>query len=144
MTMYTEKEIKMFNLNRQYLLISALQKSIRWCEVNESRYFARELVNMGVPDVALSRLLLIAAEDVGLSLSQHYKLSVLSKVTMHQQKIRILNFPCIKLFFGVDDRRSFHAPPHPFPTFLKIKSKRTALTKSRDNIRSSFTGYSHD
>jgi replication-associated recombination protein RarA len=66
-TMYTEKEIKMFNLDRQYLLMSALQKSIRWCEVNESRYFARELLNMGVPGVALSRLLLIAAEDVGLA-----------------------------------------------------------------------------
>jgi hypothetical protein len=66
-TMYTEKEIKMFDLDRQYLLISALQKSIRWCEVNESRYFARELLNMGVPGVALNRLLLIAAEDVGLA-----------------------------------------------------------------------------
>ena len=57
----------MFDLNRQYLLISALQKSIRWCEINESRYFARQLVDMGAPGVALSRLLLIAAEDVGLA-----------------------------------------------------------------------------
>jgi len=67
MTIYKEKEIKMFDLDRQYLLISALQKSIRWCEVNESRYFARQLVDMGVPGVALNRLLLIAAEDVGLA-----------------------------------------------------------------------------
>ena len=57
----------MFDLDRQYILMSALQKAIRWCEVNESRYFARQLVDMGVPAVALNRLLLIAAEDVGLA-----------------------------------------------------------------------------
>jgi replication-associated recombination protein RarA len=65
--MYTEKELKMFDRDRYYLLISALQKSVRWCEVNESRYFARQLVDMSVPGAALSRLLLIAAEDVGLA-----------------------------------------------------------------------------
>ena len=56
-----------FSLGTQYLLISALQKSVRWCEVNASRYFARELVDMGTPGAALNRLLLIAAEDVGLA-----------------------------------------------------------------------------
>jgi hypothetical protein len=65
--MYNKEDIKMFDLDRQYLLISALQKSIRWCEVNDSRYFARQLVDMGVPGAALNRLLLIAAEDVGLA-----------------------------------------------------------------------------
>jgi hypothetical protein len=57
----------MFDLNRQYLLVSSLQKSIRWCEINASRYFAQELMKMGVPGVAIHRLLLIAAEDVGLA-----------------------------------------------------------------------------
>jgi len=61
------KEIRLKNpgINR-YLLISALQKSIRWCEVNESRYFAREYMNMGYPGGVFKRLILIAAEDVGL------------------------------------------------------------------------------
>ena len=36
----------MFDKNRMHELISAIQKSIRWCEVNESRYFAKELIEM--------------------------------------------------------------------------------------------------
>jgi len=50
-----------------YELTSALQKSIRWCEVNESRYFARELMDMGYPGGVLNQLILIAAENVGLA-----------------------------------------------------------------------------
>lgn len=57
----------MYNMNKYYLTISALQKSIRWCEVNASRYFARELVNMGCPGGAFNRLMIIAAEDIGLA-----------------------------------------------------------------------------
>ncbi len=53
--------------DRQYVLKSALQKSIRWCEVNASRYFARELMDMGSPGGVLKQLMLIAAEDVGLA-----------------------------------------------------------------------------
>ena len=57
----------MYNRNRFYELISALQKSIRWCEVNDSRYFAQELMDMGIPGGVFNRLMLIAAEDVGLA-----------------------------------------------------------------------------
>ena len=59
--------MKMFNMNRFYELISAFQKSIRWCEINNSRYFAQELMDMGYPGAVLNRLILIAAEDVGLA-----------------------------------------------------------------------------
>jgi hypothetical protein len=57
----------MHNMNRYYELVSALQKSIRWCEINDSRYFARQLVDMGRPGAVFSRLVLIAAEDVGIA-----------------------------------------------------------------------------
>ncbi len=65
-----EKEtiaVKMYDRNRHYELTSALQKSIRWCEVNESRYFARQLMDMGIPGAVFNRLIIIAAEDVGLA-----------------------------------------------------------------------------
>ncbi len=51
----------------RHVLISAFQKSIRWCEVNASRYFAQQFVEMGKPGGALNRLILIAAEDIGLA-----------------------------------------------------------------------------
>ena len=54
-------------LNRTYELMSALQKSVRWCEINPSRYFARKLMEIGKPGAAINRLVLIAAEDVGLA-----------------------------------------------------------------------------
>lgn len=57
----------MYNMNRFYELISAFQKSIRWCEVNDSRYFAQRLMDMGKPGAVFNRLILIAAEDVGLA-----------------------------------------------------------------------------
>lgn len=66
--MYNKEDIKMFDLNRLFILISALQKSIRWCEINESRYFAQELMDMGSqPALIFNRLLIIAAEDIGLA-----------------------------------------------------------------------------
>ena len=63
----SESRVKRRGRNRWYELTSALQKSIRWCEVNESRYFARELMDMGYPGGVLNQLILIAAEDVGLA-----------------------------------------------------------------------------
>ena len=57
----------MFNMKRYFELISALQKSIRWFDVNDSRYFAQQLMDMGKPGAAINRLLIIAAEDVGLT-----------------------------------------------------------------------------
>ena len=57
----------MFNLNRLHHLISAIQKAIRWCEVNEARYFARELIDMGVPHTVWGQLRIIAAEDIGIA-----------------------------------------------------------------------------
>jgi hypothetical protein len=57
----------MYNMNRSFELTSALQKSIRCCEVNESRYFAKELMGMGKPGGVFNRLMMIAAEDVGLA-----------------------------------------------------------------------------
>jgi len=57
----------MFNMNRFFENISALQKSIRWCDINESRYFARQLMKMGKPGAVFNRLILIAAEDVGIA-----------------------------------------------------------------------------
>jgi len=46
---------------------SALQKAIRWCEVNDARYFAQVLTGMGKPGTNFNTLLTIAAEDVGLA-----------------------------------------------------------------------------
>jgi len=63
----SESRVKRCSRNRQYELKSALQKSIRLCEVNESRYFARELMDAGYPGGVLKQLILIAAEDVGLA-----------------------------------------------------------------------------
>lgn len=54
-------------LERFFELMSALQKAIRWCEVNDARYFAKELIEMGKPGTNFSRLKVIAAEDVGLA-----------------------------------------------------------------------------
>jgi hypothetical protein len=53
--------------NRIFLLYSALQKAIRWCEVNDARYFAQEFIEMGLPGHPVNRLLVIASEDVGLA-----------------------------------------------------------------------------
>lgn len=50
-----------------YLLYSALQKAIRWGEINDARYFAREIVRMKQPGGVLNRLVTISAEDVGLA-----------------------------------------------------------------------------
>lgn len=57
----------MYNMNKFYEFISAFQKSIRWCDVNDSQYFARELMDMGLPGAVFNRLMIIAAEDVGLA-----------------------------------------------------------------------------
>lgn len=56
-----------YNNNKYYTTLSALQKSVRWCEVNASRYFAKELMQMGKTIDVLNRLVLIAAEDVGIA-----------------------------------------------------------------------------
>ena len=53
--------------DKYFVFLSALQKSIRWCEINASRYFAKELMRMGKSVDVLNRLILIAAEDVGLA-----------------------------------------------------------------------------
>ena len=53
--------------NQIFIPLSALQKSIRWCEVNPARFFAKSLTELGCPGAALKRLILIAAEDVGLA-----------------------------------------------------------------------------
>ena len=57
----------MYNMNKFYEFISAFQKSIRWGEVNSARYFAQELMKMGLPGGVFNRLIIIAAEDVGLA-----------------------------------------------------------------------------
>ncbi len=67
-TMYNKEDIKMFDVDRQYILMSALQKAIRWCEVNDARSFAKDLMDMdSKPATVFNRLLIIAAEDVGLA-----------------------------------------------------------------------------
>ena len=53
-------------VNRIRVLYSALQKAIRWCETNDARYFAQEIIEMKIP-APINRLLVIAAEDVGLA-----------------------------------------------------------------------------
>jgi replication-associated recombination protein RarA len=53
--------------DKMYNMMSALQKSIRWREINPSRYFARELIDMGRPHAAFGQLRIIAAEDIGLA-----------------------------------------------------------------------------
>ena len=53
--------------NRIFVLYSALQKAVRWCEVNDARYFAKEFIEMGLPGHPINRLLVIASEDVGLA-----------------------------------------------------------------------------
>ena len=54
-------------LVRFFELMSALQKTIRWCEVNDARFFAKELIEMGKPGTNFTRLKVIAAEDIGLA-----------------------------------------------------------------------------
>jgi len=54
-------------MNKLFELISALQKSIRWGDVNASRYFARQLMKIGCPGAVFNRLIVISAEDVGLA-----------------------------------------------------------------------------
>ena len=51
----------------KYLLSSVFHKSIRWCEVNASRYFAQKYMNKGNLDGLFKKLILISAEDVGLA-----------------------------------------------------------------------------
>ena len=53
--------------DKYFVYLSALQKSVRWCEINPSRFFAQELVRMGKSVDVLNRLILIAAEDVGIA-----------------------------------------------------------------------------
>ena len=61
-TMYEEESLKMFDVDRQYILMSALQKAIRWCEVNDARYFAKELmILVSKPATIFNQLLTIAA-----------------------------------------------------------------------------------
>jgi len=50
----------MYNMNKFFEFISAFQKSIRWCEVNDSRYFAQRLMGMGYPGAVFNRLILIS------------------------------------------------------------------------------------
>jgi hypothetical protein len=57
----------MFDQNRFHELISAIQKAIRWCEVNDARWFAKELIDMGVPFSVWGQLRIIAAEDIGIA-----------------------------------------------------------------------------
>jgi hypothetical protein len=53
--------------DKMYKLMSELQKSIRWREINPSRYFAQELIDMERPHAAFGQLRIIAAEDIGLA-----------------------------------------------------------------------------
>ena len=53
--------------DKYFVYLSALQKSVRWCEINPSRFFAQELVHLGKSVDVLNRLILIAAEDVGIA-----------------------------------------------------------------------------
>ena len=86
----------MFNENRLKVLISAIQKAIRWCEVNDSRYFAKELIEMGVPHAVFGQLRIIAAEDIGLADPSmvSYVGNCLESVeeSMKQNKIKSENF----------------------------------------------------
>lgn len=61
-----EKSSREIN-NRIFDLYSALQKAIRWCEVNDARHFAQEFIELGLPGHPINRLLIIASEDVGLA-----------------------------------------------------------------------------
>jgi len=54
-------------MDQMYVLMSALQKAVRWGEINDARYFAQNLIEMGKPGAALNRLMTIAPEDVGLA-----------------------------------------------------------------------------
>jgi hypothetical protein len=59
--------MNMFDQNRFHALVSAIQKAIRWRQVNDSRYFAKELIDMGTPHAVFGQLRIIAAEDIGLA-----------------------------------------------------------------------------
>ena len=59
--------MKMNYWDKYFVYLSALQKSVRWCEINASRYFAQELMRMGKSVDVLNRVILIAAEDVGIA-----------------------------------------------------------------------------
>jgi len=57
----------MVDRNKLYEHISAIQKAIRWCEVNDARYFAQQQIIMGMPHAVWGQLRIIAAEDIGLA-----------------------------------------------------------------------------
>jgi len=57
----------MYQRERLSLLRSALQKAIRWCEVNNARYFAQEIIKEGQPGKVLRTLVTVSAEDIGLA-----------------------------------------------------------------------------
>ncbi len=61
------REVRSPNKRNRYVLMSVLQKAIRWCEVNDARYFAQEFIEMGKPGTNFNRLMIIAAEDIGLA-----------------------------------------------------------------------------
>lgn len=62
-----QRTLKMVDKNKFYELISAIQKAIRWCEVNDARYFAQQQIIMGMPHAVWGQLRIIAAEDIGLA-----------------------------------------------------------------------------
>lgn len=57
----------MVDQDKIFELISAIQKAIRRCEVNDARYFASELIDMDLPHTVWGQLRIIAAEDIGLA-----------------------------------------------------------------------------
>lgn len=82
------------------ILASALQKTIRWCEVNDARYFAQKLIEMGQPGRVFRRLIVAAMEDVGLAdptLAKYIWDCLHSFKTMvkeHKAKVsKVSNFP---------------------------------------------------
>jgi len=89
-----------YNNNKYYTNLSALQKSIRWCEINASRYFAKELMQMGKSVDVLNRLILIAAEDVGIA----------DPSLIVYERERKNKFESLILQYGIEKKEAINVP----------------------------------
>ncbi|WP_054030898.1 DUF1848 family protein [Desulfatitalea tepidiphila] len=50
-----------------YVYVSVVQKAIRRCEINLARYYAKQMLELGMPGWLWNRLFMISAEDIGLA-----------------------------------------------------------------------------
>ena len=130
------------------LYMSALQKAIRWCEVNDARYFARELVKTSNHGVCFTRLKVIAAEDTGLAdpTLLKYVWDCFDEFQVKKQDIKISNVTDYPELYAIIDRAvtasalsytSRHIAMLTFTTLFDIHKKEDC-TASLDDYKNNF------